>query len=339
MADPRTPPALRRRLELVQQIRAFAAGELRLPVDAHYTRYVDVRRPYVVWNIHAAPEFSLEPKSWWYPVVGRQEYRGYFSEGAARRYAASLRARGYDVFLEGVRAYSTLGWFKEPLLSTFLYDEETELAGLLFHELAHHVVYVGGDTDFNEAFATAVEQEGVRRWLQARGDPAAQQAYAAALDREKQFVTLVMQARDRLGVLYGESPGREASASASRSRGRTATERLHLRAAKAQTLFRLREDYHALRGGWDDSTAYEGWFARPLNNAQLNTVATYHRLVPHFLCLLQNKEGDFELFYADVRALARLQKEQRQRRLQSFAANTGCSTNTQDPPRLSPILP
>src|SRR5438132_1661342 len=150
-AAPATPSPLKEKLRFVQDLRVFAKQELMLPVDGHYRKYVDVHRPYVVWNVEAAPEFSLEPKSWWYPLVGRLDYRGYFSKKAAQKYADWLRHKDYDVYLGGVEAYSTLGWFKDPLLNTFIYDGEPELAELLFHELAHKRVFANGDTDFNEA--------------------------------------------------------------------------------------------------------------------------------------------------------------------------------------------
>src|SRR5439155_27160335 len=157
---PATPSPLKEKLRLVQDLRVFAKQELRLPVDGHYRKYVDVHRAFVVWNVEAAPEFSLEPKSWWYPFVGRLEYRGYFSEGSARRYGSRLEKKGNDVHVGGVEAYSTLGSFADPVLNTFILDAEGDLAELIFHELAHDRVFARGDTNFNEAFATSVGQEG-----------------------------------------------------------------------------------------------------------------------------------------------------------------------------------
>src|SRR5262245_50615476 len=160
LADADTPEALKGKLRVVLQLREFAEKELKLPVDGHYECYADLGRRYVVWNVHGAPEFSLEPKSWWYPVVGRLKYRGYFSEAKAQRYARQLEAEGLDVYVAGVEAYSTLGWFKDPVLNTFLNHDEVDVAETLFHELAHQRLFVRGDTDFDEAFATAVAQEG-----------------------------------------------------------------------------------------------------------------------------------------------------------------------------------
>ncbi len=163
-----------------------------------------MHRPFVVWNVEAAPEFSLEPKSWWYPLVGSLEYRGYFSKQGAQKYGAWLQAKGYDVYVGGVTAYSTLGWFKDPLLNTFIFDPEPDLAETLFHELGHQRVFASGDTDFNEAFATTVGQEGARRWLRAKGDQVALEKYLAELRRTVQFARLIMDTRERLVMLYGD---------------------------------------------------------------------------------------------------------------------------------------
>src|SRR5512141_2027994 len=202
--DPKTPAELRRRFELVQRLRGFAQTELHLPVDGHYRKYVDVHRPYVVWNVEAAPEFSMEPKTWWYPLVGSLAYRGYFSERGATNYGASLERRGYDVFVGGVQAYSTLGWFKDPVLNTFIFETDPFLAEIIFHELAHQRVFARGDTDFNEAFATTVGEEGARRWLKASGDDAAIAQYQAEMRRTRLFVGMVMKARGQLETLYGD---------------------------------------------------------------------------------------------------------------------------------------
>jgi predicted aminopeptidase len=165
LADSRTPASLQDRLQLVQQLRGFAGKELKLPVDGHYRRYADLHREFVVWNVYAAPEFSLASRSWWYPFVGSLDYRGYFAEEKARHFAADIAKKGFDVYVEGVEAYSTLGWFKDPVLNTFINHSDARLAEIIFHELGHQRVFAHGDTDFNEAFATVVGQEGARRWL------------------------------------------------------------------------------------------------------------------------------------------------------------------------------
>src|SRR6266699_5283033 len=181
LASPQTPDRLKQRLELLRSLRAFADTDLKLPVDGHYRKYADLERPYVVWNVEAAPEFSLEPKSWWYPLVGSLEYRGYFAEENANKYAAWLRSKGYDVFVGGVEAYSTLGWFKDPVLNTFIFNPEPDLAETIFHELGHQRVFARSDTDFNEAFATTVGEEGARRWLRSAGNTTIYESYLAEL--------------------------------------------------------------------------------------------------------------------------------------------------------------
>ncbi len=148
-AEPETPASLKQRFTLLEDLRSFAKGQLKLPTDSHYRKYVDVHRPFVVWNVEAAPEFSMEPKTWWYPMLGSLEYRGYFSKAGATNYAAYLREKGYDVSVGGVGAYSTLGWFKDPVLNTFIFEEDSELAEIIFHELAHQRLFTRGDTDFN----------------------------------------------------------------------------------------------------------------------------------------------------------------------------------------------
>ncbi|MCX6929740.1 MAG: aminopeptidase, partial [Verrucomicrobia bacterium] len=204
VADPQTPAPLKTKLQLVQSLRTFAAKDLQLPVDGHYEKYADLHRPFVVWNVEAAPEFSLEPKAWWYPFVGSLEYRGYFAKPGAEKYGAWLQTKGYDVYVGGVPAYSTLGWFKDPVLNTFIFDPEPDLAETLFHELGHQRVFASGDTDFNEAFATTVGQEGARRWLRAKGDPEALEKYRAGLRRTTQFARLIADTRERLETLYGD---------------------------------------------------------------------------------------------------------------------------------------
>ena len=304
LARTNTSAALRAKLRLVQECRALAECELQLKADGHYTRYADLGRRHVVWNVTAAPEFSLEPRQWWYPVVGRLEYRGFFSESAARHYAAKLARTGEDVFVGGVDAYSTLGWFKDPVLNTFLQQEPFEpfdLADTLFHELAHQRVFASGDTDFNEAFATTVATEGVRRWLARRGDEKLRAKYETSLRQEAEFVALVMQAREELKLVYGGKPLVSSQ-----------------RAGKAETVARLRANYEQLKASWKGDTRYDTWFQQPLNNAQLNTVATYYHLVPAFQRLLANCGGDLEKFYAKSEGLAKLPKEKRQEQMRKL---------------------
>src|SRR5262245_38593870 len=211
-----TPARLKQQLELVGRFRTFAELELKLPANGQYEKYVDLHRPYVVWNVEAAQEFSLEPKSWWYPLVGSLEYRGYFSETGARNYAERLKKKGYDVYVGGATAYSTLGWFKDPILNTFVFQSEGDLAETLFHELGHQRVFASGDTDFNEAFATTVGQEGARRWLKGQNDASRYQAYLTETRRNNQFVNLVMSARAKLEKLYGDERTEDGKVKAAR---------------------------------------------------------------------------------------------------------------------------
>ena len=293
-----TPAALKQRFQLVLELREFAESELGLPVDDHYLKYADINRKHVVWNVYAAPELSLEQKTWWYPVVGKLKYRGYFSERRATNYAAKLERQLWDVYVSGVDAYSTLGWFKESLLSTFIHDDEADFAETLFHELAHQRLFISGDTDFNEAFATVVGQEGARRWLRARSTTNAMEQYAAVLRREVDFVHLVQAARASLKTIY-ESPRADDAK----------------RQAKAETIAKLRRDYEELKAKWGGHAGYDRWFSKPLNNAQLNTVATYHDLVPAFERLLAAHGGNLLSFYKEVEQLEKLSKEERRQRL------------------------
>ena len=315
LADPQTPAPLKAKLQLVQELRAFAAKDLRLPVDGHYEKYADLHRRFVVWNVEAAQEFSLEPKTWWYPFVGSLEYQGYFAESAALACAERLRQKGWDVCVDGVEAYSTLGWFRDPVLNTFISNTEPDLAETIFHELGHQRVFASGDTDFNEAFATVVGQEGARRWLRAKGAPAGCEQYEAQLRRTEQFTRLIASARERLTTLYGDqtTPAGQAKA-VKQPRPLPVAE---LRLQKQQVLDRLRDEYAQLKAQWGGNSDYDAWFARPLNNAQLNSVATYYDLAPSFERLLALNGGDLEKFYAAVARLAREPKAERHRRLRA----------------------
>jgi predicted aminopeptidase len=312
LADPQTPAPLKEKLQLVQQLRAFAETNLALPVNGHYRRYADLHRPFAVWNVYAAPEFSLAPKTWWYPVVGRLDYRGFFAEDDARRYAAKLGGQGFDVVVEGAEAYSTLGWFKDPLLNTFIQHTEPELAETLFHELAHQCVFAHGDTDFDEAFATTVAEEGVRRWLRAKGDQTASENYAASIRHHEQFERLIVATRQQLEVLYGDTRAPDGNLKAAKQRPLPAEQ---LRAEKQRILDNLRRIWEKLRSGWGGGAGFNGWLASELNNAQLNSEAAYYDLVPAFERLLAANGGDLEKFYAAVKRLAKLPQAERHRQL------------------------
>jgi predicted aminopeptidase len=283
LADPQTTPQLRARLETARRIREFASRELGLPENGSYASYADLRRPYVVWNVFAAPRFSVEAKRECFPFTGCVSYRGFFAEGLARRHAERLRADGYDVHIAGVPAYSTLGWFDDPLLSTFILYPDTQLARLLFHELAHQVAYARDDTTFNESFAVVVEEEGVRRWLRAEGKPGELAAFRAAQVRKREFAASVATTRARLAAIYGkEVPAEEKLAS------------------KAQEFARLRAEYGNVVP------------AEP-NNAFLVSIAVYTQMVPGLERLLADSGGNLPAFYARVRELAASERADRAR--------------------------
>jgi len=316
LADPQTPAPLKAKLELVQDLRAFAKTHLQLPVDGHYEKYADVHRPFVVWNVEAAPEFSLEPRSWWYPFVGSLDYRGYFSKEGAQKYSAWLLTKGYDVYVGGVTAYSTLGWFKDPVLNTFIFDAESDLAETLFHELGHQRVFASGDTDFNEAFATTVGQEGARRWLRAKGDQVALEKYLAEVRRTTEFASLIADTRKRLATLYGDERTEGGKIKATTKKRADPPEQL--RRQKQQLLDRLQREYAQLKAQWGGATEYDKWFSRSVNNAQLNSVAAYYDLVPGFERLLEQNGGDLGKFYEAADKLRREPKAERHRRLRSL---------------------
>src|SRR5215472_1677755 len=256
MASTNTSAKLKARLELVRTLRDFADKHLELPVDGHYLKYVDLHRPYAVWNVEAAPEFSMAPKTWWYPLVGSLEYRGYFSEKGARSYGKYLQKKGHDVFVGGAEAYSTLGWFKDPLLNTFIFDSDADLAELLFHELGHQRVFAHGDTDFNEAFATTVGQEGARRWLRSSGDTNSYNAYVQEVQRTREFAGLIMRTRARLEALYGDERTKDGKIKATDKNRQVDPQ--ELRRQKQELIEKLRQEYAALKPRWGGNTEYDG---------------------------------------------------------------------------------
>ena len=289
------PTDLREKFSAVLDIRDFAAEELLLPVGDNYQTYVDLEREHVVWNVFAAPEFSTVPVNWCYPIAGCVAYRGYFSETAALKFAAEWERRGFDVYTGGVDAYSTLGWFEDSLLSTVVRRPDYQLAALIFHELAHQVAYVPGDTTFNESFATAVEREGLRRWLLGSDQEATIAIARSSRERQQQFVELVTSYRDKFERLYQEQLPEQ-----------------QMRQRKQALKQQLRADYEASKRQWGGDTGYDTWFANPLNNAQLSTVSSYNDLVPFFMELLAQADGNLEDFYGEVKRIAVLDSEQRE---------------------------
>ena len=301
IASPLTGDKLRDKLAKVKEIRKFAVSELDLPDNDSYTTYTDLKRPFVMWNVVATPELSLKPVQWCFPVAGCVNYRGYYSKDEALAYADELRAQHYDVEVSGVPAYSTLGWFKDPVLSTFIQYPDGELARLVFHELAHQVVYVPGDSRFNESFAVAVEEAGVARWMSRYGDDKMRAAYAAYEGRKQDFITLLMKHRKALQEVYAQDASK--------------AEKRKQKAAIFQT---LKDEYQILKASWGGYKGYDHFFEQPLSNAHLAAIATYHDYVPAFRALLA-KEKHFSRFYAAVKQLSLLDKNERRCQLASLA--------------------
>jgi predicted aminopeptidase len=287
LADPELDPQLRQRLQTASRIREFATKELGLPDNASYASYADLNRPAVVWNVFAAPQFSVEPKTECFPFTGCVSYRGFYSEDEAKREADKLRAGGYDVYVGAVPAYSTLGWFDDPLLSTFIRYPDAQLARLLFHELSHQVAYAKGDATFNESFAVTVEEEGVRRWLEAQGRASELASFRTQQARLREFAERVSQARERLAMVYKSDVPAEVK------------------------LEQKRGEWARLR------MSYPGIPAEP-NNAFLVSIATYTELVPAFERLLAESKGDLREFYKRVQALAKKPAER-----EAFARSAG----------------
>jgi predicted aminopeptidase len=289
-----TPPALRAQLEAVAAIRDFASHDLGLPDNGSYRSYADVGRPYVVWNVVAAPEFSVDPKEWCYPIVGCVAYRGYFVEDRARRFASKLRSEGLDVVVGGVAAYSTLGHFNDPVLSTMMGWDDVELAAIIFHELTHQLLYVSNDASFNEAFATTVEEEGVRRWLRSQGRDADLAKHLVEQEHYIKVIDLLSSTRDELRTLYASGLPPAA-----------------MREKKRAEFEAMRASFAQLMAEWGGHAPFEAWFNEDLNNAHLASIATYYNCVPGFERELRAAGGDLTAFYARVRKLAKLDQDKR----------------------------
>ena len=294
IGDASTPPALRAQLEAIAAIRDFASRELGLPDNGSYRSYADVGRRYVVWNVVAAPEFSVDAKKWCYPIVGCVAYRGYFVERRARRFAEALRGRGLDVTVGGVAAYSTLGHFDDPVLNTMMGWNDVELAAIIFHELTHQLLYVPNDSSFNEALATTLEEEGVRRWLLAQGRDADLAQHLLRQARYAKVVDLLSATRTELRAVYASGLAPE-----------------RMREKKRAAFASMRASFALLKADWGGHAPFETWFDDDLNNAHLASVATYFACVPGFERELAAAGGNLTAFYARVRELARLEQATR----------------------------
>jgi predicted aminopeptidase len=294
LQDDKTPQDLKEKLRLVLEIRQFASDSLHLPNNDSYKSYVQLDRAHVVWNVVAAPEFSMDLEKWCFLIVGCVNYRGYFAEQDAQAFADKLRAEGKDVFVPGVDAYSTLGWFDDPMLSTLIKRSEPRLAGLIFHELAHQLLYIKNDSAFNESFAKTVEIEGVRRWMAHRGTPKLSKLYEVQKQRDQQFVALVKSTSEALKHLYSQDLPQDT-----------------MRQRKAEIFQSMQQHYGQLKANWQGYKGYDRWFSKDLNNAKLGTVGIYRNLVPAFQALLQQNGGDLQAFYRATKKLSKLPKEQR----------------------------
>ncbi len=306
LTDPGTDPALRRRLARALEMRRFASERLGLPDNGSYLSYADPGREYVVWNVFATPELSLEPVESCFPLLGCLAYRGWFHRQDARRWARRLKAQGYDVWVAPVAAYSTLGWFDDPLLPGMLRWSDARLAEVMFHELAHQRLYLPGDTAFNEAFASVVAEAGTGRWLRETGERGECLAWREEKRRQREFSALVEETRARLQRIYrGPEPG--------------AVKRV----AKRREFERMRQAYALLKRHWGGKGDYDDWMRDGPNNARLAAVAIYRELVPGLREMLHACGGELACFYRGVEALAPLSPLQRRARLPARVTVTG----------------
>ena len=310
LADQNLDAELRQKLETLVSAREFAIGELGLPDNDSYSSYAATGRRAVTFNVVAADEFSVQPRTWCFPVAGCVSYRGYFDEEDAKRYAEKLANENADVTVGGASAYSTLGWFDDPILDTMLRGSDMRYVGTLFHELAHQVLYVKNDSNFNEAYASFVEQTGVRRWLTARGEVDRIAAYDASQTRGAQFAQLLKQTREQLQSLYAE----ERAADIMRER-------------KQAVFAEMRASYDALKVGWDGYQGYDGWFARELNNARLVAVSTYRRYVPAFAAMYDEAGENMLAFHELARSVGELDSEERQSRMDTYLVDQQTANN------------
>jgi predicted aminopeptidase len=303
LADPATQPALRKKLEMVLRIRDFASQELGLPDNQSYRGYADLQRPYVVWNVFAAEEFSLKPREWCFPVAGCVGYKGFFAEADANAFADEQKQKGGEVFIGNVPAYSTLGYFDDPVLNTFIHYPDNELARLIFHELAHQVAYVKDDSEFNESFATVVEKEGLRRWLAKYGDATQEQIIAQGELRKVQFNQILTKTKEQLDLLY-----------------KSDVDDAEKRARKKTIFSAMLQDYEQKKLSWGDYKGFDRWINASTNNAVIAAFSIYTQSEPAFSALLVRSENDLPTFYAAVKDMAKQEKSARKNKLTGILA-------------------
>jgi len=300
VTDPQTQPEVKQKLEKVLLMRNFAVAELGLPNNDSYRRYADIGRPYAVWNVVAAEEFSLKPKQWCFPVAGCVSYKGYYKQEKAEKLAAELQAEHFDVDLYGVQAYSTLNWFDDPVLNTFISSSDAHLAGLLFHELAHQLIYIADDTSFNEAFAMTVQIEGVRRWFQQNSTGEEWQRFLEQQKQGEVFQDYLQTTRKQLNTLYHQKLSAR-----------------QMRVEKQRLIAEALENFTELKETGQLDNGFDRWMARGLNNARLAGIATYRDLIPGFQEILRGCQGKLDCFYEEVGMLSKLPKAERLIRLKA----------------------
>ena len=300
LKDQKTSAALKQKLSLALEARAFATDQLALPDNDSYKQYADLERPYAVWNVIATPRYAIESKKWCFMIVGCLSYRGYFNQQDAQTLANQLRHEGMDVIVSGAAAYSTLGWMDDPLLNTVVRRNDGSMVGIIFHELAHQVVYAKGDSAFNEAFATAVEDEGLRRWYTLHDNEQAYHAYREKKAQQQMIYLQLQETRAQLDAIYHQAiPDEEKQRE---------KERIFAGLKMWYQDWRQTHQY----AGFDD------WMSKELNNAHLALIATYQQMVPDFLLALQSVDGDMKKFFGLVSTMTELDNAQRRLQLAKY---------------------
>ncbi len=288
------PPdsATAQQLRNAQAIIVFADQELGLPAGDSYQSYVPMEGVAVTWNVVATPAYALKPKRWCFPVAGCVPYRGYFDQDDADRFAGKLRDKQLDVSVSRATAYSTLGWFDDPILGTMLSGPVADLAEVLIHELAHQSVYVRGATEFNESYATFVAQQGVRAWMNKRGDMPGLAQWEAREAASGDFIRLLSATRTALAQLYAGGGDEEYLAS------------------QKKRLFNDLEDHYQqmVIDTWAGRDWYGGWFNPPPNNADLALIGSYTGGLCAFESLWLEANGNFAAFHRLVAAKAEMDK-------------------------------
>lgn len=313
LADGKTDPELAERLRVVGRIRQFAVEQLQLPESGSYTIYADLKRSYALKNLFAAPEFSVKAHHWCYPIIGCAGYRGYFDEDRLQKTLSFLKQQGFDTYVSNVSAYSTLGWFDDPVLNTFINWPDYRLAGMIFHELSHQQLYIDGDTEFNESFAVAVQQAGIKKWLHINGHASKAARYQQQLDNRVQVIELIKKSQLQLKHLYSQPVDESA-----------------MRQSKKDIIHKLKTDYDDLSSQFTIEDGFRRWFEGPINNARLVSISTYYDLVPAFLQLLKSHDGNFQAFFQHVENIGKLGDTERKDCLRMWQSGqvSGLSADT-----------